>query len=475
VDPNAPVTTPKGATTGDWLGPLKIDAKVVRAEGGKEADFTTVPWSAAVVARALSKALHDDPNYSTKDRLDLGSQITQYVGARMGTDPGQVTAAARIKQIYVDALKKLPIQNAAQNAESEFALALAWTLGNVSAPNAGGTGMICDPGPGIAVTTTYNGAPYQVKTKQLADAALIVGVGKQLGVSEAGQVIAIMTGLRESHLYNIHNSKIPESDAFPNDKDGDFGFAVGDHDSVNIFQQRPNWGSMAERMDMTYAAFAFYGRPPGKTAHPPGLLDKTGWEQMSPGAAAQSVQGSAVPDGYDAWQDAAKAIVGKVSGVACTSAGGAAAGTPGAGFTTTGGNQVIVAAATKWMGTPYSWGGGNASGPTVGIRDGGVADTFGDYNHAGFDCSGLTTYAYNAAGVTLPRTADAQRSVVQAAGNLKMDKAALIPGDMVFFGNPAHHVGIYLGDGKMVNAPQSGDVVKVSPISSSDFSGGGHP
>lgn len=54
------------------------------------------------------------------------------------------------------------------------------------------------------------------------------------------------------------------------------------------------------------------------------------------------------------------------------------------------------------LGVRYSWGGGNANGPTVGVREGGVADSSGDYYSVGFDCSGLTMYAYAGVGVMLP-------------------------------------------------------------------------
>jgi cell wall-associated NlpC family hydrolase len=52
---------------------------------------------------------------------------------------------------------------------------------------------------------------------------------------------------------------------------------------------------------------------------------------------------------------------------------------------------------------------------------------------------------------------------------------ALAPGDLVFYGSPIHHVGLYLGDGLYVNAPQTGDFVKVSSIYRSDWAGAGRP
>jgi len=99
--------------------------------------------------------------------------------------------------------------------------------------------------------------------------------------------------------------------------------------------------------------------------------------------------------------------------------------------------QAIDVALSK-LGSPYGW---------------------GDTGPSSFDCSGLTLYAYKAAGITLPRTSKAQ-----ATAGVAVSRSQLQPGDLVFFGSPIHHVGIYLGDGKMVHAPETGDVVKVSPL-----------
>ncbi len=96
-------------------------------------------------------------------------------------------------------------------------------------------------------------------------------------------------------------------------------------------------------------------------------------------------------------------------------------------------------------GLPYVWGG---NGPQRGDE--------------GFDCSGLTTAAYAHAGVELPRTAHTQyyRGPHVPAG------AELLPGDLVFYGVPerVHHVGLYLGDGMMVNAPRRGKPVQIARV-----------
>ncbi|GAA3158213.1 C40 family peptidase [Blastococcus jejuensis] len=100
--------------------------------------------------------------------------------------------------------------------------------------------------------------------------------------------------------------------------------------------------------------------------------------------------------------------------------------------------QVAVDTAMAQRGKPYVWA---ASGPRS------------------FDCSGLTAFAYAAAGVRLPHS-----SRMQAGMGQSVSRAELQPGDLVFFYSPVSHVGIYIGNGQMVHAPTSGDVVKVASI-----------
>lgn len=89
----------------------------------------------------------------------------------------------------------------------------------------------------------------------------------------------------------------------------------------------------------------------------------------------------------------------------------------------------------------------------------GSAYVWGATGPSTFDCSGLTQWAFKQAGVSIPRTAAAQ----QGSGT-SVSRANLQPGDLVFYGSPAYHVGIYIGNNQMVHAPTTGDVVKVSPL-----------
>ncbi|WP_072478785.1 NlpC/P60 family protein [Amycolatopsis australiensis] len=122
--------------------------------------------------------------------------------------------------------------------------------------------------------------------------------------------------------------------------------------------------------------------------------------------------------------------------------------------------EAVIARALSKLGMPYAWGGGNASGPTRGIRDGGVADQYGDYNKIGFDCSGLMIYAF--AGVTsLPHY-----SGYQYTAGRRVPLSQMRRGDLLFWDGPGgiHHVALYLGGGQMVEAPQSGLRVRVAPV-----------
>jgi cell wall-associated NlpC family hydrolase len=100
--------------------------------------------------------------------------------------------------------------------------------------------------------------------------------------------------------------------------------------------------------------------------------------------------------------------------------------------------QIAVDTALAQRGKPYVWA---ATGPNA------------------FDCSGLTQFAYAAAGVRIPRVADAQATV-----GVPVSRSQLQPGDLIFFYSPISHVGIYIGNGQMVHAPTFGDVVKVAGI-----------
>ncbi len=117
--------------------------------------------------------------------------------------------------------------------------------------------------------------------------------------------------------------------------------------------------------------------------------------------------------------------------------------------------EFVIKRAMSQMGVPYSWGGGNAAGPSRGIDSG--AGT------VGFDCSGLMLYAFAGVGIKLDHYSGSQYN----AGR-KVPTSQMRRGDMLFWGpNASQHVALYLGDGQMIEAPYTGSVVKISPVRTS--------
>lgn len=264
--------------------------------------------------------------------------------------------------------------------------------------------------------------PAGLSPDQVLNAQTIVAVGRQKQVPPYGWVIAIATALQESTLHNL---------------------PYGDRDSLGLFQQRAAWGSRDERLSPETSAGMFYG---GGHAGQPGLLQVAGWQTMPLTVAAQTVQRSGFPSAYARWEGEAQTIVASPAVLSATCSAGTSDASVGG---------TAVAAALSVLGTPYSWGGGGPSGPSLGFGSGaGVV---------GFDCSSLAQYAWAHAGVMLPRVTDAQA----AATEHLPPGAPLRAGDLLFFhaqSDPAgvyHHVGIFDGQGNMVHAPRTGKTVEV--------------
>ncbi len=117
--------------------------------------------------------------------------------------------------------------------------------------------------------------------------------------------------------------------------------------------------------------------------------------------------------------------------------------------------EYVIRRGMSQIGVPYSWGGGNAAGPSKGIDSG--AGT------VGFDCSGLVLYSFAGVGIKLPHYSGSQYNMGR-----KIPSSQMRRGDVIFYGpGGSQHVTIYLGDGQMLEAPDVGLKVRVAPVRTS--------
>ncbi|WP_026426187.1 C40 family peptidase [Actinokineospora inagensis] len=246
--------------------------------------------------------------------------------------------------------------------------------------------------------------------------ALIISIGKQRSLNSRAWQVAIQAGMTESTLRNID---------------------YGDRDSVGIFQMRPSmgWGSLAELQNPTYEINKFYDV----------LLAVPGWDTQRPGDSAQDVERSAFPDRYHRWEAMAATLIGQLGQVSNFTGCGSGFGNLLPAPTQAAGTALKFALGQQ--GKPYVWG-----APTD--------------QQDSYDCSSLMLQSYRTGGVDLPRTS---REQYRAGALLPVEQAQ--PGDLLFWAydtaNPAtiHHVAMYLGDGKIVEAQQTGVPVHIRPVS----------
>ncbi|WP_228535156.1 C40 family peptidase [Nocardia sp. BSTN01] len=306
---------------------------------------------------------------------------------------------------------------------------------------------------GVAGPTGQSLAGLNERQLQLARNGVVIG--KQRRAPESVIIAELAAMITESTLRNLANSNVPESLSFPNDGVG------ADHDSVGPHQMRVSvWGrvGIAALMNVAYQVNWFYDQ----------AATITGAASMSSAELAQAVEVSA-PNAYAGQLDLAQRLYAMFADIDPASMPapapgqpapgcGPGSGPPGAPVPASGYGQAVVAAAQRWIGTPYVWGGGDANGPTGG----------------GFDCSGLTLYAiYQASGgrIRLPHYTQAQQD--SPAGQVvPFDQRQ--PGDLIFLTSAgesdSHHVAVYAGrdaDGTdlVIHAPQTGETVTTAPLS----------
>lgn len=299
---------------------------------------------------------------------------------------------------------------------------------------------------------------------QAQNARTIASVASARG-GRGAVLVALVVALAESDLRVLGNPAVAQAAMIPNQGAG------SDHDSVGLFQQRAGWGSAAARMDPVTSTNAFLDE----------LFAVDGWAAMPPWVVGQRVQRSAF-DGrpsaanhrssvyggnYLAQMSRAQRVLEVLETPSSTdscagldsAAPSAAVSGPGHGLpadytipadvSTTA--QIAVSFALAQRGKPYLWGG---TGPDR------------------FDCSGLTQSAWTLAGQRIGRTTwdqmrDGSPTTIAA---LQPGDLVLIPGSGGSLASPAH-MGMYIGAGLVVQAPKTGDVVKVTPLAA--FTSGG--
>ncbi|MFD9503419.1 C40 family peptidase [Streptomyces sp. NPDC060035] len=296
--------------------------------------------------------------------------------------------------------------------------------------------------------------------EQVPNAKTIQATGVAMNIPARGQVVALATALQESGLRNL---------------------AYGDRDSLGLFQQRPSqgWGTANEILDPVHASTKFYE----------GLKKVSGWQSLSVTQAAQAVQRSGFPNAYAKWESLAAALQQAIehllsktgdasprpspAGSASTgspspsTAGGCTADGDGTDFGTIPPGAVPaeykipadaapkVQTAIRWalgqLDTPYQWGGS-------------CTDSHGEDPMGRCDCSSLIQQAYKTSGVTLTRT-----TYTQVKDGKAVSVDALRPGDLLFTEGTAEvpeHVGMFIGQGLIIHAPHTGDVVRIATLAS---------
>jgi len=251
--------------------------------------------------------------------------------------------------------------------------------------------------------------------EQRTNVAMIIAIGKERQLPPLAWQVAIQAGMTESGLRSLN---------------------YGDRDSLGMFQMRPSmgWGSPSEVTDPDYAINKFYDV----------LKGVPDWEKQRPGESAQDVERSGFPDRYHKWESMAAHLIGNVGLVPDPTGCGEGTGLLVPAPTKAAGDAIQWALTQQ--GKPYQWGA-----------------TTSQQNS--FDCSSLMLQAYRAVGITLPRVS---RQQYRAGAMLPVEQAQ--PGDLLFWAydtdNPdtIHHVAMYLGDGKIVEAQQTGVPVHIRPV-----------
>ena len=303
-----------------------------------------------------------------------------------------------------------------------------------AAANPAAAGASCTVAtPGEASAATVGGV--DLSAEQMHNAQVIVGVVKARGLPQYAAQIALMTAMEESALTVVDH--------------GD----VWGPDSRGLFQQRDSWGPLSVRMDPAGSTGLFLDR----------LVTIPGWQSMGPAHVAHLVQRNRFEDDYSKWIPFSTALSAALfaddpSQVSCSG------GTLLPGASSNARTAVALRAAGAMLGKPYCFDGGDSRGPTHGSGGPGCPD-----GTVGFDCSGLTLYAWAQVGIDLIHYAPSQYVVGR-----RVPITQVRPGDLVFLANPSegmHHVamiwsvdpGSAVGAGQIIEAQDFNVPVHIRP------------
>lgn len=312
------------------------------------------------------------------------------------------------------------------------------------------------PGGGTLRVPLPSGQTLPLLPEQQRNASVIIGVGREMQLSDQAIIIALMTAFQESSLLNLASPAVPESLNYPHDRLG------VNKASVGLFQQQHTmgWGTVQDLMNPELSTRTFFEGHDNPGAAPAlGLLDLPGWESMSPGVAAQTVQISSFPDEYHKWENTARFLLENIAGadVAQCHSGPVKEGeetdpeapndqkeSSGEGSDTVTvpegtTRESIVTAARSGVGGEYKW---------------------GSAEFKSWDASGLVAWVYQDQGVQVPRT---------APWTVGTRTESPQPGDLVAQDwnpdrNRWEHVGVYVGQGRMVSAVNESTGTREHPV-----------
>ncbi len=382
-------------------------------------DLETLGASSDWVAKTMGKTLTTS---GIGDEIDLTAGMTSTDSGLPQMDPGS-NVALNNEKVVLSALAALPIEyNSSAMDKNIYKLAVSWSNGYSPVSSSTCASSVTAAPPATSIPAPPNGSATTedlLSSNQVVLADEIVSDATTDGASQTTQIAAVTAALALSNLVQT---------------DGIFDNGNTNVSSAVSLFVKANLNSTAAADAQAYNALG--GPIATYTVWIPGAT-----QLVDAGTSATSACGVSVPF---------------VEG-----------GSPAA--------QAAVKAAEAELGRPYVWGGGGTAGPS-----GSASAPPSQVGEPGFDCSGLVQYSFAQAGVSLPRTANEQIEYVETNSTLTMNTAQLQPGDLVFFSDNepggANHVAIYLGDGNIIQAPQTGQDVSYYTLAGDmplGFLGGG--